>query len=394
MIFLHSNDKIIAMHFKKHNIYKYILGKERKHMLSIKWDITYKCNLNCNHCLRGEKLNLKEKEISYNDLKIIIDKLKENGLETIHFLGGEPIFRKDFKKITDYLKNKKILFGFNTNGLLLDRKNIIEIIIKNEYLRNIVISLEGPNEEINDKIRGKNVFNIVVQKIKSIVKLKNENNLKHLKLTINTVVSKLNYKYISEMIEMSYKIGVQQINLLGLVNEGNSNDQDFSLNFDEEVYLMEEIGAQYKLLKNKIEIVPRFLMPIAKEYSEKILKIEIPKIKHGCGAGTMLGFIDNKGLLYPCDRFESLILDKYNKSDVSLVRKSFNEIWSKYYFDLPFELTEGYNFYNKYITCKRCTHLKKNCYPCPVPGYHLNNEMIKFPKCENYLKEIESNEVK
>lgn len=61
-------------------------------MITIKWDITYKCNLMCNHCLNGNYLNNKETEIVYMDMVRIIDEINNNiPVKYIHFLGGEPL---------------------------------------------------------------------------------------------------------------------------------------------------------------------------------------------------------------------------------------------------------------------------------------------------------------
>ena len=42
--------------------------------LSIKWDITYRCNLKCDHCINGEYLSDSEDEISYEGIRNIVDK--------------------------------------------------------------------------------------------------------------------------------------------------------------------------------------------------------------------------------------------------------------------------------------------------------------------------------
>ena len=37
--------------------------------VTIKWDITYKCNLNCNHCINGKYLNKDYDEIDLETIK-------------------------------------------------------------------------------------------------------------------------------------------------------------------------------------------------------------------------------------------------------------------------------------------------------------------------------------
>ena len=44
-------------------------------MLSIKWDITYKCNLMCGHCINGDYLSKNDKELNLQDMIDVIEKI-------------------------------------------------------------------------------------------------------------------------------------------------------------------------------------------------------------------------------------------------------------------------------------------------------------------------------
>ena len=94
----------------------------------IKWDITYKCNLFCEHCINGNFLEKKPNELTFKEAVRIIDNISSYiDIDRIHFLGGEPLTRKDFIDILEYLDSKQIKFGFNTNGLLFAGKNMERI---------------------------------------------------------------------------------------------------------------------------------------------------------------------------------------------------------------------------------------------------------------------------
>ncbi|WP_291579789.1 radical SAM protein [Clostridium sp. UBA6640] len=356
--------------------------------LSVKWDITYKCNLNCGHCINGSFLNNKQDEISLLDIKNIINKFSKIKTEYVHLLGGEPTFRKDFVDVCNFFKEKNINFGFNTNGLNLMTPKIKDVMF-NESLRNIVFSLEGPTAEINDGIRGKNVFDIVVDNIKKIVDIKDANKLNNLVITVNTVVSKQNYNYIIDMIDFCISLGVNEFNLLQLIEDGNAKDKNLKISDEEELDLVKNIALKYTTIKDKIKINPKFVMPIVVDYCEKMFDLEFPKYAHGCGAGTTFCFLNNKGELFPCDRYVDLTRKSMSCEQNSLLNNEFYTIWDNEIFSQPFELTEGMNYYGKYTPCNRCDHLQKDCFPCIVFG--LNEESHNVDCCTKYFEILEKN---
>lgn len=344
--------------------------------LNIKWDITYKCNLNCEHCINGDLLNQNENEINLTDVKSIIEKIGSSSIDYIHLLGGEPTARKDIVEIGEFFNKENIKFGFNTNGLNIMTEKISPILL-NHSLHNIIFSIEGPNQEINDRIRGKNVFDIVTKNIKNTVKLKNENNLNNCKISINTVVSKDNYDYIIDMIDFCIDLGVDELNLLQIIPDGNAKDKDILLSDDEELNLVKLIAIKYESVKDKLIINPKFTMPIAVDYCREVLGLDYPEWVHSCGAGSEFMFLDNKGNLSPCDRFKDI-------SDSNLLSKDFYTIWERPDFSKPFEMTEGHEFYKNLNPCSNCHHLRTNCYPCValIENESKNNITV----CNKYFK--------
>lgn len=161
--------------------------------VNIKWDITYKCNLNCAHCLNGDFLGDIDQELNLAEIKDIVHSIKDEiDINYISLLGGEPTTRKDFMDICSFFEDEKIYFTFNTNALLLDEEKCIKL-SNFKYLKGIVFSIEGPNEYLNDKIRGKKVFNIINNRIKMFNKYKNINK-SNAKITCNTVLTRRKQK--------------------------------------------------------------------------------------------------------------------------------------------------------------------------------------------------------
>lgn len=86
------------------------------------WELTYDCNLNCQHCFITKDTH--KKELSYEEIIKIIDQLFIEGCIHLIFTGGEPFMRRDFMDIYTYAKKKGFLITIFTNGTLLDKENL------------------------------------------------------------------------------------------------------------------------------------------------------------------------------------------------------------------------------------------------------------------------------
>ncbi|MBK1468952.1 radical SAM protein [Parvimonas parva] len=347
--------------------------------LTIKWDSTYMCNLNCKHCINGDYLGDISNELNYEEFENIIKDIKSKyEIDYIHMLGGEPTVKKDFLKICKILDYNNIDFGFNTNGILLHEKLIKEL-LRLKHLKSIVFSIEGHNATINDDIRGKKVFNRIISSINSTNK--NKDLLKsNINIEINFVISKKNYKYVSNMIDLCINLKATKLNILAMIEEGNAKGSGYSVSFPEQVFAMKEISKRYKSLGNKLIIDPKFTRPMAKNYMESVFGMVFPQSVHGCGAGLLFGFMDNKGRMFPCNRFKTndLNLEKY-----SIRENKFKDVWSDEDFSVPFSIIESEEYRNL-KPCKNCEYFSKTCFPCPLD---VNKDTI-ITECSLYLNEI------
>ncbi|MCL2050233.1 MAG: PqqD family peptide modification chaperone [Lachnospiraceae bacterium] len=357
--------------------------------LSLKWDITYRCNLFCEHCINGNLLNNTKKEPSYEEMKQIIDNFSEKTIDYIHLLGGEPTIRKNFIEIMHYLNMKKICFGFNTNGLTIGSYKILHAIGELKMLRNIIFSIEGPMAEINDLIRGKEVFEKVLANLKKLIAYKMQNNLDYLRITVNTVVSQANKTHIMEMIKFCIGLGVDELVFLQLIPEGNAQGKNMSLSFEDELKLITDIADIYPDIKEKIDIIPRFVRPMAIDYVKKVLQKEFPGVTHGCGAGTDFAYLSNQGDLYPCNLYRNTILEDKNQEDVSLLNNSFDDIWKENKYSDIFRYINKSDYCQNIAPCNSCEHLREDCYLCPAELMANPDQEIVMEDCRQYYLLIE-----
>ncbi len=134
--------------------------------------LTSRCNLQCKMCsVWKNKHNFKE-ELTTQQLKDLIDRAIDMGIATIYFTGGEALLREDIFELIDYAARDNIITTFNTNGSLIT-KDIAHRIAYSK-LRSLTFSIDSPNEEIHDSLRGKGVFNKAMQAIGWINECKQE----------------------------------------------------------------------------------------------------------------------------------------------------------------------------------------------------------------------------
>ena len=99
------------------------MNKEYKtHLHCLSFDVTRRCNLNCEWCLKGESENI---DISTDIIDKTFDKTSEYCIHSISIFGGEPLLRPDIiVYIIDQIIERKIMTNsviLYTNGLVKDR---------------------------------------------------------------------------------------------------------------------------------------------------------------------------------------------------------------------------------------------------------------------------------
>jgi radical SAM protein with 4Fe4S-binding SPASM domain len=125
-------------------------------------EITTDCNLRCSHCC-AECGEITKEEIDIESLKKLTSWFELNNVQSIALTGGEIFIRKDIWEILRYIRmNYTGSIEILTNGTLIKNSMIPELIT---LVDNISFSLDGYDESSVLKIRGKGVFQKVIEKI-------------------------------------------------------------------------------------------------------------------------------------------------------------------------------------------------------------------------------------
>ena len=116
----------------------------KKRFKKIYIEITNKCNLNCSFCSRTTK---EGKELTIDEFKEIISKIKDYTDYVYLHVQGEPLLHKDLEEFLNICEDNNIKVNITTNGTLINK--YVDIFKKSKSLRQINISLHSENNKKN-----------------------------------------------------------------------------------------------------------------------------------------------------------------------------------------------------------------------------------------------------
>ena len=246
--------------------------------LKISMNITKECNLRCKQCF-SDSGEIKEEELTTDDMYKLFDEMHKNGTFFICIGGGEPFMRKDLLDLLDYSKNKQLAISIVSNGLLITKKLIEELNKKD--LDMIWISLDGL-EQNHDNLRGNGTF---VKAIKAIILLKKYFNSK---VAIRISLNKYNITEYKELIKIAESLDVDLIRLTPLLAFGRAKQENLMITQEQYIAFLNGIEQ----IKSSVKIVHPNIVNTAKFW--------INKNDFGCHCGKEAIWIDELGNYSPC----------------------------------------------------------------------------------------------
>jgi MoaA/NifB/PqqE/SkfB family radical SAM enzyme len=171
---------------------------------AVEFRVTENCNSKCVMCNAWK--NKFDNELSTEEIKDALHQLREIGVNTMIFIGGEPLLRPDIGELVkeaSLLKFPTILLV--TNGLLLEEK--AKELLENG-ITNITVSIDGIGQS-HEAIRGiPGIFEKAIKGIKVVQKLKEDMNLNVSVTMITNMLMKQNVDIIPQIVELSRDLHV------------------------------------------------------------------------------------------------------------------------------------------------------------------------------------------
>lgn len=338
-------------------------GKAPYNLNTISFFLSWRCNLKCVMCnLWGETGSAKiNEELTINHwLKIIDDIAFTNA--NIVFTGGEPLLYKNWEKIAQKCKEKKLTTQMLTNGLLLAKYKHYIV----NYIDTLNISLDGL-PETNDEIRkNKGLFAKIINNIKTIHQLKQKNKSLTPYINIAFTISDKNYLQMKEFIKIlqpEHKIINNIIfqHLEFTSQKAIKETEDiFKKKFKQNIYIWKgfyynpknlnpkklvKIINEIKMLPSKIPVVffPDFKSKEILNYYSYPEKFPFKKIFH-CWGPFLEALITPEGNLWICPDYVV----------GNLTRNNFKQLWNN----------EKSKFFRRFLVKKNGTLPVCRCCGC------------------------------
>jgi AdoMet-dependent heme synthase len=271
----------------------------------ISWNLTYRCNLACEHCYLDaglvKKVNTKNfldrTELGTEECFIVIDKIKEFAPESVTILtGGEPLLRRDILEIIRYASSQKLWVVIGTNGVLISKQLAGQL--KECGARGMALSLDSLEAERHDAFRAvKGAWNNTVKGAKILHEA-------GFPFIIQTTIGKHNAGEIQEIASFAYnELQAKVWNLYFLVQTGRgAYVSDISEDEYEKILgTLAQIQKDYnsKMMVNA-KCAPHFVRTLFESDPESPFLKTFTSGAGGCPAGTHYMGIRPNGDVTPC----------------------------------------------------------------------------------------------
>jgi len=164
-------------------------------------ELTTACNLRCRTCYMVASKPSPE-ELTTTEIEGLLDEASKAGCKTVALMGGEPLLRDDIIPITRFALDRFQQVQISTNGTL----DAMQLVKEFKHSKNLTIqiSLDGPDAQSNDRIRGKGSF----QKARSFMGALSSAGIS---TTLSTVLNAYNYNLVAKMCEFACEVGASAV---------------------------------------------------------------------------------------------------------------------------------------------------------------------------------------
>lgn len=171
------------------------------------------CNLACTHCLvSSNPQGAKGADTGFYFR--MIDQAYELGVRRFYFTGGEPFVRDDiFDLIRHVTEGKRSELIILTNATLFQGTRLERIETLDRDKLKFQVSLDGTKPEVNDPIRGKDVFAKASEGLRVLSRLGFETSL-------TAAVTRSNLKNLEELPALAHRLGAKSVHLMWLHKRG------------------------------------------------------------------------------------------------------------------------------------------------------------------------------
>jgi len=288
-------------------------------------DLTYKCNLRCRHCCVVQE---EREELSFDEVRYILDQLYEMKTFALIFSGGEALTRPDILEILDYARQLNFRINLYTNGTFIDSHFADEL--KKIRIDSLGVSLYGVKPRTHDGITC--VAGSHAATLEAISLLRDRN----INITLKSTIMQPNFHELDALHNWSSEKNIFHEFSYTIVPMLNKSQENLKLRLT---------NHQCKVFLTK---------PWAYSFAQSRLNNDERSKKKGlCSAGVSSFNISAYGDVHPCE---------YLRLKAGNIReRSFSEIWKSSSVLLQIRSTNFSDLHK----CSTCDLADKWCNICP-----------------------------
>ena len=278
-------------------------GRDVTMPVSIYGEVIERCNYKCKYCEYWRRPNY-SKDMSIDDWKKALTELRDFiGHFHIEFAGGEPYIKKGFVDLIRFCGEQKLKWGVTTNGSAFGNEKVVDWTVEANPF-NINISIDSRDAKIHDYSRGiDGSLDDIVSGIRNVVRARAKYGL-DFPIIIKSVVHRLNFRRIPEMVDFVREIGATALNLQPVEQHTEEAKGEFWIGPDE----LDELIA----VKDRLIAMKRAGAPILN--TEKLLNLwpnhfrreRAPREVMPCRVGMRNFFIRSDGRVSVCWNFPTI----------------------------------------------------------------------------------------
>lgn len=175
-----------------------------------------KCNQHCIFCMKSPDIE-KKNVITFEIARKEILYAKKRGYKNVDFFGGEPTVFLFLARAIRLVNDLGMEATLATNAVKFASRGYSDNFFKNISLAGVRTTLHSHKRNVHDLVtQKKNSFNDTSRGIKNILK-----NCK--KLSVNIVITALNYRDLPEIVNYIHKLGVRGVKFSGLSLKGKAS---------------------------------------------------------------------------------------------------------------------------------------------------------------------------
>ncbi len=159
--------------------------------------LTNACNLHCRYCFNLDREDAPR--VPLDDIRTILTTAYQRGHRYVSVTGGEPFLYKDVFQVLDHAHDAGYWITILTHGGLLDPGRIEAL--KRYWRLRVRISLDGPDRQTHDLLRGEGTFDHTVGRIRALVR-------SGINVGIGVTVSEHNLPSLDTMLRFCAELGV------------------------------------------------------------------------------------------------------------------------------------------------------------------------------------------